>query len=31
MWITNGPTDTCKTFEFTDWKKVEEFTKDLNL
>jgi len=31
MWITNGPTDTSKTFEFTDWKKVEEFTKDLNL
>ena len=31
MWITNGPTDTSKTFEFTDWKKVEEFTKNLNL
>tara|TARA_B100000700_G_scaffold59786_1_gene65279 strand:+ start:409 stop:921 length:513 start_codon:yes stop_codon:yes gene_type:complete len=31
MWITNGPTDTSKTFEFTDWKKVEEFTRDLNL
>ena len=31
MWITNGPTDTSKTFEFTDWNKVEEFTKDLNL
>ena len=31
MWINNGPTDTSKTFEFTDWKKVEEFTKDLNL
>ena len=31
MWITNGPIDTSKTFEFTDWKKVEEFTKDLNL
>ena len=31
MWITNGPTDTPKTFEFTDWKKVEEFTRDLNL
>ena len=31
MWITNGPTDTSKTFEFTDWKKVEDFTRDLNL
>lgn len=31
MWITNGPTDTSKTFEFTDWKKVEEFTRNLNL
>ena len=31
MWITNGPTDTSKTFEFTDWNKVEEFTRDLNL
>ena len=31
MWMANGPTDTSKTFEFTDWKKVEEFTKDLNL
>ena len=31
MWITNGPTDISKTFEFTDWKKVEEFTRDLNL
>jgi len=25
MWITKGPTDTSKTYEFTDWDKVEEF------
>tara|TARA_Y100000992_G_scaffold278317_1_gene223766 strand:+ start:375 stop:887 length:513 start_codon:yes stop_codon:yes gene_type:complete len=31
MWITKGPTDTTKTYEFTDWKKVESFTKNLNL
>jgi|TARA_X000000368_G_scaffold47913_1_gene34203 menaquinone-dependent protoporphyrinogen oxidase len=31
MWITKGPTDTSKTYEFTDWKKVESFTKNLNL
>lgn len=29
MWITNGPTDTSKTFEFTDWSKVEKFAKNL--
>ncbi len=29
MWITNGPTDTSKNFEFTDWSKVEKFAKNL--
>lgn len=29
MWMTNGPTDTSKTFEFTDWSKVEKFAKNL--
>ena len=27
MWITKGPTDTKGTFEFTDWKKVEDFAR----
>jgi len=27
--MTNGPTDTSKTFEFTDWSKVEKFAKNL--
>ena len=31
MWMTNGPTDTSQTYDFTDWKKVEAFAKDLNL
>ena len=31
MWITNGPTDTSQAYDFTDWKKVETFAKDLNL
>ena len=25
MFITNGPTDTKKVFEFTDWDKVKQF------
>ena len=25
MYLTKGPTDTSKIYEFTDWKKVEEF------
>jgi len=25
MYLTKGPTDTSKSYEFTDWKKVEEF------
>ena len=31
MWLTKGPTDTSKTYEFTDWNKVEDFARDLNL
>ena len=31
MWITGGPTDTSQTYEFTDWKTVEAFSKNLNL
>jgi len=29
MWITKGPTDISKTFEFTDWKKVDEFACEI--
>ena len=29
MWMTNGPTDSSKNFEFTDWSKVEKFAKNL--
>ena len=29
MWITKGPTDTSKTYEFTDWDKVEEFAYEI--
>jgi menaquinone-dependent protoporphyrinogen IX oxidase len=29
MWITRGPTDTKARFEFTDWKRVEDFSKSL--
>ncbi len=25
MWMTKGPTDPTRTYEFTDWNKVEEF------
>ena len=31
MFITKGPTDTSKSFEFTDWSKVEDFARELNL
>jgi len=31
MFITKGPTDTSKSFEFTDWSKVENFARELNL
>ena len=30
MWITKGPTDTTKTYEFTDWDGVNAFAKKLN-
>ena len=31
MFITRGPTDTSKSFEFTDWSKVENFARELSL
>ncbi len=31
MFITGGPTDTSKSYEFTDWSKVDEFAKELGL
>ena len=31
MFITKGPTDTTKSFDFTDWSKVEDFAKELSL
>ena len=31
MFITKGPTDTSKSFDFTDWSKVEDFARELNL
>ena len=30
MFITNGPTDTSQSYEFTDWSKVDEFAKELS-
>ena len=30
MFLTNGPTDTSQSFEFTDWSKVDEFAKELS-
>lgn len=29
MYLTKGPTDTSKSYEFTDWKKVEEFSQKI--
>jgi menaquinone-dependent protoporphyrinogen oxidase len=29
MWITKGPTDISESYEFTDWKVVENFAKTL--
>jgi len=29
MFITKGPTDTSKSYEFTDWSKVDVFAKEL--
>jgi len=31
MFITNGPTDITKSYEFTDWEKVENFAKKVDL
>ena len=31
MLVTNGPTDTSQTYEFTDWDEVEIFSKNFNL
>ena len=30
MFITNGPTDTSQSYEFTDWAKVDEFIIEIN-
>ena len=29
MFITKGPTDTSKSYEFTDWSKVDDFANEL--
>ena len=29
MFITNGPTDTAQSYEFTDWSKVDDFSKEI--
>ena len=29
MLLTNGPTDTSQSYEFTDWSKVDKFAKEL--
>ena len=31
MYITNGPTDTSQSYEFTDWSKVDDFARELQL
>jgi len=31
MFITGGPTDTSQSYEFTDWSKVENFAKELEI
>lgn len=31
MWITNGPTYTSKSYDFTDWEEVDLFSKDIDL
>ena len=28
MFLTNGPTDTSQSYEFTDWSKVDDFSKE---
>ena len=30
MFITKGPTDVSQSYDFTDWSKVDEFSKELN-
>ena len=30
MFITNGPTNVNNTYEFTDWKSVKEFTREID-
>ena len=30
MFITNGPTNINNTYEFTDWKRVKEFTREFD-
>ena len=30
MFITKGPTDTKKTYEFTNWDNVKTFAKEIN-
>ncbi len=30
MFITKGPTDTSKSYDFTDWTKVEDFSKEID-
>ena len=27
MWLTNGPTDVSKSYEFTNWNEVSKFGK----
>ena len=29
MFLTNGPTDTSQSYEFTDWPKVDDFAREL--
>ena len=29
MFLTNGPTDTSKSYEFTDWDRVDQFAKEI--
>ena len=31
MFLTNGPTDTSQSYEFTDWSKVDDFARELDL
>ena len=30
MFITKGPTDTSKSYEFTDWSKVSDFVSQMD-